>query len=33
VGTPAFEGFAQAYVKTFRYKTVTSDEFRSTLLR
>lgn len=33
MGTPAFEAFAQAYIKAYRYKTVTSDEFRSTLLR
>ena len=32
VGTPQFEAFAKHYIKTYQYKTVTSAEFKATLL-
>ena len=32
VGSVEFEGFAKHYIKTFQYKTVTSTEFKQTLL-
>jgi leukotriene-A4 hydrolase len=32
VGTPAFEKFAKHYIRLYKYKTVTSAQFKSTLL-